>query len=201
MSSEQRRLYEFGPFLLDPGQRRLSKDRTLIQVAPKGMDILIFLVEHKGEVVTKDDLIQSVWPNTFVEEANLSQNVFLLRKALGEKAQENRYIATVPGRGYRFVASVRETAETDAGKKEVAAKELAADAPMGTVPAVQASASVVPALPQKMASWRRSVVTWGVVIAAVLTAAVLAERRHWLGGSAKAAGVSSIAVLPLENLT
>ena len=106
MTLNNRHLFQFGPFLLDTRQRRLLKDgtdRTLVSVAPKGIDLLIFMVERHGQIVTKDDLIQNIWPDSFVEEANLSQNIFLLRKALGEKAQENRYIATVPGRGYRFV--------------------------------------------------------------------------------------------------
>ena len=109
MTPNNRHLFQFGPFLLDTRQRRLLKDGTdgtLVSVAPKGIDLLIFMVERHGQIVTKDDLIQNIWPDSFMEEANLSQNIFLLRKALGEKAQENRYIATVPGRGYRFVATV-----------------------------------------------------------------------------------------------
>lgn len=201
MNSADRRLYEFGPFLLDPGQRRLSKDRALVPVAPKGIDILIFLVEHQGQVVTKDDLIQNVWPNTFVEEANLSQNVFLLRKALGEKAQENRYIATVPGRGYRFVAGVREVDARESEVKEVAVVTERKES--------QSVVTVQPPIPTvstsiergtHSSSLRRSVATWGALVVIVLAAFGFVERRHW-PGSAKAAGVSSIAVLPLENLT
>lgn len=200
MNSEHRRLYEFGPFLLDPGKRRLSKDQTTVQVAPKGMDILIFLVDHRGEVVTKDDLIQNVWPNTFVEEANLSQNVFLLRKALGEKAQENRYIATIPGRGYRFVASVHEVAENKDGRREP--REDKDSQLVVATPSVVATLPVaVPVSIKPTHSWRRAVITWGALVIVVLAVLGFFERRHWLGGSAKAAGVSSIAVLPLENLT
>lgn len=201
MSSADRRLYEFGPFLLDPAQRRLSKDRTLVQVAPKGIDILIFLVEHRGEVVTKDDLIQNVWPNTFVEEANLSQNVFLLRKALGEKAQENRYIATVPGRGYRFVASVREAQESEGAVKNPTAEPHSTPTAVASAPVASARTAPQPVLPPTSSNWKRNVITWTALMIGVLAAALFAERRHWFGGSAKAAGVSSIAVLPLENLT
>jgi TolB-like protein/DNA-binding winged helix-turn-helix (wHTH) protein/tetratricopeptide (TPR) repeat protein len=190
MSSGEKHLYEFGPFRLDSSQRRLSRDELSVQVAPKGMDILVYLVEHRGEVVSKDDLIQNVWPDSFVEEANLSQNVFLLRKVLGEKAQENRYIATVPGRGYRFVAAVREVGENEV-RVQVQQPQL--------VLAAQPLPSSSPKVPTR--SWRRTVATWGALVVLVLAASVLAERRHWLGGSAKAAGVSSIAVLPLENFT
>jgi TolB-like protein/DNA-binding winged helix-turn-helix (wHTH) protein/Flp pilus assembly protein TadD len=202
MSSPHRRLYEFGPFILDPEQRRLSRDEGLISVPPKGMDILIFLVQHRGEVVTKDNLIQNVWPNTFVEEANLSQNVFLLRKALGEKAQENRYIATVPGRGYRFVASVQEM-DSEAGAS--AEKEVPGINPvLEPLPAAATSTPVFPGTSLAPPSGRpshRTAITWSAFAVAVVILLAFAQRHHWLGGSAKAAGVSSIAVLPLENLT
>lgn len=201
MRSADRHLYEFGPFILDPEQRRLSRNESLIAVPPKGMDILIFLVQHRGEVVTKDNLIQNVWPNTFVEEANLSQNVFLLRKALGEKAQENRYIATVPGRGYRFVASVREVdAEAAAStEKEVPAIDRAVEAQPDANPGpVLPDVSLAP--PSDRSS-HRTAITWSVFAVGIVILLAFAQRHHWLGGSAKAAGVSSIAVLPLENLT
>jgi TolB-like protein/DNA-binding winged helix-turn-helix (wHTH) protein/Flp pilus assembly protein TadD len=202
MSSPHRHLYEFGPFILDPEQRRLSRDEGLISVPPKGMDILIFLVQHRGEVVTKDNLIQNVWPNTFVEEANLSQNVFLLRKALGEKAQENRYIATVPGRGYRFVASVQEM-DSEAGAS--AEKEVPGINPvLEPLPAAATSTPVFPGTSLAPPSGRpshRTAITWSALAVAVVILLAFAQRHHWLGGSAKAAGVSSIAVLPLENLT
>ena len=201
MSSPHRHLYEFGPFILDPEQRRLSRDEGLIAVPPKGMDILIFLVQHRGEVVTKDNLIQNVWPNTFVEEANLSQNVFLLRKALGERAQENRYIATVPGRGYRFVASVNQVdaeAGAPAEKQALGIDAVPEPQPAAAVPPVFPTTSLAP--PSARSS-HRIAITWSVFAVAVVILLAFAQRHHWLGGSAKAAGVSSIAVLPLENLT
>ncbi len=74
-------------------------------MTPKTFQILLVLVRHSKEVVTKDDLMKTVWPDTFVEEANLSRNIFMLRKALGESPQD-RYIVTVPGRGYKLAESV-----------------------------------------------------------------------------------------------
>jgi TolB-like protein/DNA-binding winged helix-turn-helix (wHTH) protein/Tfp pilus assembly protein PilF len=209
MRSTDRHLYEFGPFVLDPEQRRLSREESLIAVPPKSMDILIFLVEHRGEVVTKDNLIQNVWPNTFVEEANLSQNVFLLRKALGEKAQENRYIATVPGRGYRFVASVREVDAEFENRRQEDANKAISEAENDQKQQLLAVSAALPQIPDRPVgrdaelggSWRKSAILWSVFALAVAILLALAERHHWLGGSAKAAGVSSIAVLPLENLT
>jgi eukaryotic-like serine/threonine-protein kinase len=99
-------LYEFGPFRVDPEKEILLRAGESVPLTPKTFQMLLVLVRHNQEVVTKDDLMKTVWPDTFVEEANLSRNIFLLRKALGESAQD-RYIVTVPGRGYRFAESVR----------------------------------------------------------------------------------------------
>jgi DNA-binding winged helix-turn-helix (wHTH) protein len=102
------RLCAFGPYRLDFERRLLMRGGELVALYEKALEILIVLVRHRGEVVSKDELMKAVWPDAFVEEANLSQNVFVLRKALGERAKENRYIATIPGRGYSFVASLEE---------------------------------------------------------------------------------------------
>jgi serine/threonine-protein kinase len=98
--------YAFGRFLVDIGARRLLHEGAAVAVTVKAFDILAALVEEAGRVVDKDELMRRVWPDAIVEEANLSQQIFLLRKALGEDAKDHRYIATVPRRGYRFVADV-----------------------------------------------------------------------------------------------
>jgi DNA-binding winged helix-turn-helix (wHTH) protein/tetratricopeptide (TPR) repeat protein len=100
-------LYEFGPFRVDPEKEVLLRAGQPVPLTPKTFQVLLVLVRHHKEVVTKDDLMKSVWPDTFVEEANLSRNVFMLRKALGESPQDHQYILTVPGRGYRFAGNVR----------------------------------------------------------------------------------------------
>jgi eukaryotic-like serine/threonine-protein kinase len=99
-------LYEFGPFRLDPKQRLLSREDTPVPLQPKAFEILVVLVRNSGKLVLKQDLLNAVWPNTFVEESNLTQNVFLLRKALSESNGGRQYIVTVPGRGYRFAEKV-----------------------------------------------------------------------------------------------
>ena len=86
----------------------LLRDGEPISLSPKVFETLLFLVQNRGRIGKKDEIINSVWPDTFVEESNLAQNVFLLRKALGEEKNEHRYIVTIPGVGYRFVAAVRE---------------------------------------------------------------------------------------------
>src|SRR4051812_15064411 len=102
-----RELFEFGPFRVDPAKELLLRGDEPVALTPKAFQILMVLVRHGQEVVTKDDLMKTVWPDTFVEEANLSRNIFMLRKALGESPQDHRYIVTVPGRGYRLAESVR----------------------------------------------------------------------------------------------
>lgn len=98
--------YEFGPFRIDPIKRLLLRDGQVAPLTPKCFDILLALVENSGKVIEKDDLMRRVWPDSFVEEGNLTYNVSMLRKALRERAGEHQYIATIPGRGYSFVASV-----------------------------------------------------------------------------------------------
>jgi eukaryotic-like serine/threonine-protein kinase len=99
-------LYEFGPFRVDPERETLLREGEPVALTPKTFQILLVLIRHNEEVVTKDDLMKAVWPDTFVEEANLSRNISMLRKALGETAQDHRYIVTVPGQGYRLVENV-----------------------------------------------------------------------------------------------
>lgn len=103
-------VFEFGPFLLDPSTRSLLRDAVPQTLAPKTFDLLLLLVEQRARVVSKDELLQTLWPGTFVEEGNLSQQIFLLRKILGGDDQPE-YITTVPRRGYRFAVEVTERSE------------------------------------------------------------------------------------------
>ena len=105
-------LFEFGPFRVDPEKQALLRGGELIALNPKTFQILLVLVRHGNQIITKDELMKSVWPDTFVEETNLTRNIFSLRKALGDN-QQNRYIITVPGQGYRFAEGVRLVSEPD----------------------------------------------------------------------------------------
>ncbi len=106
MSLSPQRLYDFGPFRLEPVERLLLRDGQPVLLPPKAYDLLVTLVAHAGHLVTKEDLLREVWPGTFVEEANLSYTVSLVRKAIGDDREPYRYIETVPKRGYRFKESV-----------------------------------------------------------------------------------------------
>src|SRR6266568_4879374 len=107
MSSLTSNLYSFGEFRVDTQSRVLRRGEEPIALTPKAFEVLLLLIQHSGEVVNKDELMQTVWPDSFVEESNLTQTVFMLRKALGE-TPEQRYILTIQGRGYRFAAEVKE---------------------------------------------------------------------------------------------
>jgi DNA-binding winged helix-turn-helix (wHTH) protein/TolB-like protein/Tfp pilus assembly protein PilF len=100
--------YECGPFRLEPTEHRLTRGGSPVSLAPKAFDLLVYLVQNQGRLVTKSQIMQAVWPGSFVEEANLTVSVSVLRKVLGEKDGELRYIETVPKKGYRFIASVKE---------------------------------------------------------------------------------------------
>lgn len=107
MSLPTKHFCEFGPFRIDPDERVLYRDGRPVALPPKTFDTLAALVERYGHIVEKDELMRTVWPDTFVEEVNLARHVSNLRKVLGEDGDDNLYIETVPRRGYRFVAPVK----------------------------------------------------------------------------------------------
>lgn len=111
MPLSPRRFYSFGPFRLDPVEGVLSRDGLPIALTPKAAETLLALVERHGRLVTKEELLRVVWPDAFVEDNNLAQNISMLRRALGDTAGRPRFIETVPRRGYRFVAAVEEQSE------------------------------------------------------------------------------------------
>ncbi len=107
MSNGIRRLYEFGPFRVDPARDLLLRDELPIPLTSKAFQTLLVLVENSEQVMSKERLMKSLWPDTFVEESNLTKHVSMVRKALGQTAQDRGYIVTVPGVGYRFAEAVR----------------------------------------------------------------------------------------------
>src|SRR6476660_4076570 len=109
MSRPGKRLYSFDAFRVDPVERLLFKEDREVPLTPKVFDTLLVLLENSSHVLTKKELMQQVWPDSFVEENNLAQNISVLRKALGKSKAGEDYIQTVPKRGYRFVADVTST--------------------------------------------------------------------------------------------
>jgi len=108
MSKEIRELYDFDDFRLDASRRLVSRGEEPLQLTSKAFEALLVLVRNRDRVLKKDELMNALWPDSFVEEVNLAQNISALRKALGESPGENRFIATIPGKGYQFVCVVRE---------------------------------------------------------------------------------------------
>lgn len=108
IGTQTKHFYEFGPYCLDATERLLMRAGRSVPLPPKVFETLLVLVENSGRIMEKDELLHTLWPDSFVEESSLSQNIFQLRKALGEGASSPQYIETIPRRGYRFVSSVRE---------------------------------------------------------------------------------------------
>ncbi len=112
----EKRIYEFGEFRLNAGERVLEKAGKPVPVTPKALDVLIVLMQSRGHIVEKD-LMKKVWPETYVEENSLAFNISVLRKILAENSISPRYIETVPKRGYRFIAEVVEISENKVADK------------------------------------------------------------------------------------
>ena len=179
MPHQTQHLYQFGPFRLDAAERLLLRDGQPIPLSPKVFDTLLVLVEKHGHLVEKDALIRKVWPDSFVEEANLAHNIFTLRKALGEEENGAEYIETVSKRGYRFIARV---------------KELPADAPS------QATAGISAALPTAGIRPNYLRVT-ALALVAVLGVMGYFAWKGFRAGPSQPPGKIMLAVLPFVNMT
>lgn len=123
MSQSTQHLYEFGPFRLDQQERLLQRDGAGVPLTPKAFDLLLALVERHGRLVEKEEIFKAVWPDSFVEETNLTYNISFIRKALEDGENGLKFIETVPKRGYRFVAEVRELGAEQAEANEAAIEE------------------------------------------------------------------------------
>jgi DNA-binding winged helix-turn-helix (wHTH) protein/tetratricopeptide (TPR) repeat protein len=169
MSREIKVLYEFGNFRCDPREHLLLSNGRPVSVSPKSFEILVALIQSNGRLLTKDELMQQVWPDTFVEEANLTVNISALRKVLGETPTGEQYIETVPKRGYRFLAPVAELQ----GEGKPGPSGPAPEAERG---AGEASPGVIPAeAPRGRFRLRWQVI--GLLLAAVFVSAIVALRR------------------------
>src|SRR6201998_2074012 len=171
-------LYEFGPFRLDLAERRLMRGDEKVELTPKAFDTLVFLVRNSGHLLEKERFVSMLWPDSFVEEGSLSNNIFLLRRALGE---DPVFIETVPRRGYRFVGAVRQF--PGATTTTLPEKAPEAGAPGSTSLA--------------KARWR-SRAALGIVAAALLASLGAAARFYRVAGRGGEA-IDSVAVLPFVN--
>jgi TolB-like protein/DNA-binding winged helix-turn-helix (wHTH) protein/Tfp pilus assembly protein PilF len=220
MRQQTKGFYRFGPFRLDLSRRRLLENNRPLPLPSKGFEILLVLVESAGRVVEKDELLKKVWPDTFVEENNLTVNISALRKALGVSPNEHRYIMTIPGRGYRFVAEVEETEDEPSevivekhtiSHLSIEEEELGADSRLPN-PALRALSPAEPVAalskPQEArTAWRpaarspRLALLLGVAALAIGLAAAIYWFSRGVKGRETPQSIRSIAVLPLENLS
>src|SRR5436190_6576081 len=122
MNEQQQRFYEFGPFRLDAAGHQLFQGGERLTLARKACEVLVFMVQHAGETLSKDDFLKAIWADRFVEEGILTVHISALRKVLGENNGDDQYIVTVPRVGYRFVAKVQEVFEN--GNRSSSAKVL-----------------------------------------------------------------------------
>jgi DNA-binding winged helix-turn-helix (wHTH) protein/tetratricopeptide (TPR) repeat protein len=186
--------WTFGPFAFEASRRRLTRDGEAVELPPKAADLLLLLLEAGDRVVEKREIFDALWPDTAVQESNLTQTVYVLRKALGDAKDTEEYVQTLPRRGYRFVADVTASAAAGAGTSAGAA------APASEVSALPVEA---PARPRS-ARWRRPALALGVVAVLVPTAWTWRERRVAPGAAAPSAQPApparrSVAVLALRN--
>ncbi|MCA1557037.1 MAG: transcriptional regulator [Acidobacteria bacterium] len=143
MNKWARRFYEFGRFRMDLQERLLFQEGERQKLTYKAFDVLAALVENEGHLLTKEDLMSHVWPDSFVEENNLAQCISQLRRVLGEQSSGNKYIETVPRRGYRFTAEVRAvTEEADAADESTRAEDAVDEGSAESVEAYQSDATL-----------------------------------------------------------
>ena len=187
MSSNSGHYYKFGPFRLDATERLLWRGEELVSLPPKAFDMLLVLTESNGRVLTKEDLLERLWPDAHVEEANLSNNIYKLREALGESGEGEKYIQTLPRRGYRFVAKVSELRDEEPdllveehSRANIVIEEETSGAPMSAIqPQTQ---PVMLALPRT--SWlsqNKATLLVVALVSILIAGASFAGRRAWLG--------------------
>ncbi len=190
------KIYEFGDFRLDISERVLLRDGTPVVVTPKVFDLLCLLVENHGHLMEKDRLIKSLWPDSFVEEANLNVNVSALRRVLGESPTESQFIETVPRRGYRFVAAVSEVENRPVTPEPEQVERAAPTVPVQSPASVLVDQPIEGAAPQKRNTrW----VLWSAAICTLLIAASLVSWRFTHRSTN--APIRTLAVLPFRPVS
>jgi len=192
-------LYRFGEFVLDPGRRTLSCADSPVSLTPKAFDVLLFLVRNPNRLVTKEELLQAVWGDTFVEEGNLTQYISHLRKALGDNAEDARLIVTIARKGYQFtvdvsVADAAETVRHAAVQVSTAESSLADAQPVLGNPKDE----VVSKTPKHW--WSAAALA---ALTVILAAVAYTSWRHFAGMAPPTSQTQKImlAVMPFENLT
>ncbi len=195
METHQKHIFDFGGFRLDAGKRLLTDGSgATVPLMPKVFDTLVFLVENAGRVVSKDELLSEIWADTIVEENNLTQNISSLRRVLGEKPGEHKFISTIPGKGYKFVATVT---RCDPDPRELGDKNTARASSVVDPEGSLGNTSPMVGNPEEQRRTGRSTIliaAFGVLGVALIVPAYLLMFR-----SPASESVRSVAVLPFAN--
>ncbi|MGP0018302.1 MAG: winged helix-turn-helix domain-containing tetratricopeptide repeat protein [Candidatus Sulfotelmatobacter sp.] len=190
--------YRFGQFVLDPRRRALSRAGSPVFLTPKAFDVLKFLVQNPNRLVTKEELLQAVWGDTFVEEGNLTQYISHLRKALGDNSEDTRLIVTIARKGYQFTGNVGAIAEAGDISKPTPVRIPATESRQSDMPPVL-DFRAKEAVPKAQKLWQRAA---GVAAsAAILLGAGYTSWRHFQVAGPPRSTKVMLAVLPFENLT
>jgi TolB-like protein/DNA-binding winged helix-turn-helix (wHTH) protein/Flp pilus assembly protein TadD len=194
MTSLANNLFRFGEFSLDAQGRLLTRGGEAVPLTPKAFDVLLLLIQNSGRTVTKDELLKSAWRDSFVEESNLTQTIFMVRKALDETSAR-RYILTVQGQGYRFLAPVTEAASRGSEAEPPVVRSAA------NGPAAKDGREIqLPAPLRSLSGWRSAFIALAAV-AFVLIAGLVIWPWRLAKRPAKQPGRIMLAVLPFQNLT
>jgi TolB-like protein/DNA-binding winged helix-turn-helix (wHTH) protein/Tfp pilus assembly protein PilF len=193
MSNLTSNLYQFGEFTLDPQSRVLKRGATPVSLTPKAFDVLLLLIQNSGRIVTKDELMKGVWRDSFVEESNLTQTIFMVRRALGETS-DRRYVLNLQGQGYQFLVPVTETAHQESTDREPKIETPQATLNFKSIPEVKSQPP-----PRERKAWRLTILATAVAMLLIAGLVIwLGRLRH---GPAKQPDKIAMAVLPFENFT
>jgi TolB-like protein/DNA-binding winged helix-turn-helix (wHTH) protein/Flp pilus assembly protein TadD len=190
-------LYRFGQFALDSRKRTLSRADSPVSLTPKAFDVLLFLVQNPNRLVTKEELLQGVWVDTFVEEGNLTQYISHLRKALEDNSEDARLIVTVARKGYQFTADVTVVEAADTAIQAALRISTAESSLADTQPSLRSPAGE--AVPKAPRHWRRAAFVGASAV--LLVIAGFASWRHFRAMTPPRSQKIMLVVLPFENLT
>jgi TolB-like protein/DNA-binding winged helix-turn-helix (wHTH) protein len=190
-------VYRFGRFVLDPGRRTLSRADSSISLTPKAFDVLVFLAQNPNRLVTKEELLQAVWGDTFVEEGNLTQYISHLRKALGGNSEDTHLIVTIARKGYQFTAGVTVVEAADIAI-QAAVQVSTAESSSAKMRAIVES-PVGEAVPEATKHWRNVAALAAVIVISAIVA--FTSWRHFTGMAPQMSPKIMLAVMPFENLT
>jgi TolB-like protein/DNA-binding winged helix-turn-helix (wHTH) protein/Flp pilus assembly protein TadD len=190
-------LYRFGQFALDSRRRTLSRADSPVSLTPKAFDVLLFLAQNPNRLVTKEELLEAVWGDTFVEEGNLTQYIYYLRKALSDNSEDAGLIVTIARKGYQFTADVTVPEAADTAKQAAVQVSTAESSLADTKPVLRSPANE--ADPKAPRQWREATAVGASAVLLVIVG--FASWRHFRGVTPPRSQKIMLAVLPFQNLT